>query len=310
MTTRAAIAAALVRGGRPPDTPVAVIARGTTASQRVARTTLAGLGDVDLGPPAVIVVGPVAALGMHGAAGPLAGRAVVVTRAGACPRPGGRARAGRRNRDRVPADPSGRRGGRGSRAAAAAAAVQDSAWLVVTSVNAVDRFMAALRDARRSVAFRWLRWVRPPPTRCAGRASSPTSCRPSTVRVGSSRRSPERRPVARRRVLFPPPTWRSALSPRGFAEGLGCAARGGIPHGREPRPGRRCCTGCGRRRADLHGSVDRAGVPGAAQCHRRAGDSAGARRVHRAHHGRGGTGRRAGRRARGVVPRTRASSTR
>ena len=42
-TTRAAIADALVRGGRAPDTPVAVIARGTTASQRVARTTLAGL---------------------------------------------------------------------------------------------------------------------------------------------------------------------------------------------------------------------------------------------------------------------------
>ena len=63
MTTRAAIADALVRGGRAPDTPVAVIERGTTASQRVARTTLAGLADVDLGPPAVIVVGPVAALG-------------------------------------------------------------------------------------------------------------------------------------------------------------------------------------------------------------------------------------------------------
>ena len=44
---------------------MAVIASGTTASQRVARTTLAGLADVDLGPPAVIVVGPVAALGLH-----------------------------------------------------------------------------------------------------------------------------------------------------------------------------------------------------------------------------------------------------
>ena len=86
MTNRAAIAAALVQGGLAPDTAVAVIARGTTASQQMARTTLAGLADVDLGPPAVIVVGPVAALGpadaTAGAAGPLAGRTVVVTRGG------------------------------------------------------------------------------------------------------------------------------------------------------------------------------------------------------------------------------------
>ena len=70
MTTRAAIADALLRGGRPPDTPVAVIARGTTAAQRVVRTTLAGLAGVDLGPPAVIVVGPVAALGADAPGGP------------------------------------------------------------------------------------------------------------------------------------------------------------------------------------------------------------------------------------------------
>ncbi len=69
MTTRAAIADALVRGGRAPETPVAVIARGTTAAQRVARTTLAGLADVELGPPAVIVIGPVAALGADPAGG-------------------------------------------------------------------------------------------------------------------------------------------------------------------------------------------------------------------------------------------------
>ena len=63
MTTRAAIAEALIRGGRPPDTPVVVIQDGTTAAQRAVRSTLAGLADVELGPPAVIVVGPVAALG-------------------------------------------------------------------------------------------------------------------------------------------------------------------------------------------------------------------------------------------------------
>ncbi len=158
MTTRAAIADELVRAGRSPETPVAVIARGTTPSQRVVRTTLAGLGEVDLGPPAVIVVGPVAALGErargeHAAggpgAGPLAGRTVVVTRSG------GRAegllgaleRAGARpielalTRQVDPAD-----GGTALRAAAAG--VRDVNWVVFTSVNAVDRFMAELRDAR------------------------------------------------------------------------------------------------------------------------------------------------------------------
>jgi uroporphyrin-III C-methyltransferase len=63
MSTRAAIAQALIEGGRDPDTPVAVIARGTTPDEAVVRTTLRGLANVDLGPPAVIVVGPVAAFG-------------------------------------------------------------------------------------------------------------------------------------------------------------------------------------------------------------------------------------------------------
>ncbi len=51
MTTRAAVAAALIAGGRAPETSAAVIERGTTPSQRVVRTTLAELADVDLGLP-------------------------------------------------------------------------------------------------------------------------------------------------------------------------------------------------------------------------------------------------------------------
>ena len=153
MTTRAAIAAALVEGGRAPDTPVAVIAQGTTASERVARTTLAGLADVDLGPPAIIVVGRVAALGVHdpldGPEGPLTGRTVVVTRTGdrarglvdALERAGATALELPLTRQVGPAD-----GGDALRAAAAT--VRDNGWVVVTSVNAVDRFMGALRDAR------------------------------------------------------------------------------------------------------------------------------------------------------------------
>jgi uroporphyrinogen III methyltransferase/synthase len=162
MATRAAIAAALVEGGRAPDTAVAVIARGTTASQRVMRTTLAGLADVELGSPAVIVVGPVAALGQYAdsgsssgsssgadSGGPLAGRTVVVTRTGerarglvdALERAGATTLELPLTRQVDPAD-----GGAALRAAAAG--VHDNAWVLFTSVNAVDRFVGELRDAR------------------------------------------------------------------------------------------------------------------------------------------------------------------
>ncbi|MDK3258880.1 uroporphyrinogen-III C-methyltransferase [Blastococcus capsensis] len=64
--TAPAIAAALIRHGRQPDTPVAVVTEGTTGRQRTIRTTLAALGDrireEDLRPPAVWVVGEVVRL--------------------------------------------------------------------------------------------------------------------------------------------------------------------------------------------------------------------------------------------------------
>jgi uroporphyrinogen III methyltransferase / synthase len=155
MTNRGAIAAALMEGGRAPDTAVAVIANGTTASERVARTTLAGLADVDLGPPAVIVVGPVAALGQYdvasGVAGPLAGRMVVVTRTGARARGlvDALARAGATalelplTRQIDPAD-----GGVALQTAGAAVVAGEYDWVVLTSITAVERFMGVLRDAR------------------------------------------------------------------------------------------------------------------------------------------------------------------
>jgi uroporphyrinogen III methyltransferase/synthase len=153
MAARAAIAAALLKGGRAPETPVAVIASGTTASQQVRRTTLAALADVELGPPAVIVIGPVAALGQHPAPAasdrPLAGRTVVVTRGGersrglvdALERAGATALELPLTRQVEPDDG-------GAALHAAATAVQESVWVVLTSLNAVDRFMGALRDAR------------------------------------------------------------------------------------------------------------------------------------------------------------------
>jgi uroporphyrin-III C-methyltransferase/precorrin-2 dehydrogenase/sirohydrochlorin ferrochelatase len=65
--TAPAIAAALVEHGRAPETPVAVIADGSTPTQRMVRTTLAGLAATlaaeGIRPPAVWVVGDVVALG-------------------------------------------------------------------------------------------------------------------------------------------------------------------------------------------------------------------------------------------------------
>ncbi|MEN3269103.1 uroporphyrinogen-III C-methyltransferase [Pseudonocardia sp.] len=67
----AAFAAALIDGGRPADTPVAVVQDGTTRIQRSLRATLATVADAvrehGISPPAVVVVGPVAGL----AAGPV-----------------------------------------------------------------------------------------------------------------------------------------------------------------------------------------------------------------------------------------------
>jgi uroporphyrin-III C-methyltransferase len=69
MADRARIAEALIEGGRPRDTPVSVVHWGTTDRQRTERTTLDGLGDVDLPAPCTIVIGPVAGLDLGSTAG-------------------------------------------------------------------------------------------------------------------------------------------------------------------------------------------------------------------------------------------------
>ncbi|MGH3678580.1 MAG: uroporphyrinogen-III C-methyltransferase [Mycobacterium sp.] len=60
-------AKALRDGGRPADTPVLVVQQGTTAAQRTLRTTLSDAPDRirsdGVRPPAIIVIGPVAAFG-------------------------------------------------------------------------------------------------------------------------------------------------------------------------------------------------------------------------------------------------------
>ncbi len=207
MTTRAAIADALVRGGRAPETPVAVIQNGTTSSQRMARTTLAGLAEVELGPPAVIVVGPVAALGPsevdRETGKPLQGRTVVVTRGGArarelvdaLEREGARTIVLPLTRQVDPTD-----GGAGLRSAAAAAG--QYAWVVLTSVNAAERFMGALHDAR-DLATARVAAVGPATSAALRRAGVKADLVPS---VHDARALVEEfpRPAApSRRVLFP-----------------------------------------------------------------------------------------------------------
>lgn len=59
---RGAIARDLIAGGLDPGTPVAVIERASTDSQRTVHADLAALGDLDVTSPAVIVVGAVAGL--------------------------------------------------------------------------------------------------------------------------------------------------------------------------------------------------------------------------------------------------------
>jgi uroporphyrinogen III methyltransferase/synthase len=152
MGARAEIAEALVRGGKDPATPVAVVEQGTLPGQRSARTTLARLAEVDLGSPAIIVIGPVAELGTEPsptAPGPLAGRTVVVTRSG--PRAHGLADALTQVGARVIEMPLTTQTGPsdgGGALRAAAARVADYDWVVLTSANAVHRLMGELRDAR------------------------------------------------------------------------------------------------------------------------------------------------------------------
>jgi uroporphyrin-III C-methyltransferase / precorrin-2 dehydrogenase / sirohydrochlorin ferrochelatase len=58
-----AIAAALISGGRPPKTPVAIVQEGTTPAQRSVRADLATVAEAarqaDIRPPAIIVIGHV-----------------------------------------------------------------------------------------------------------------------------------------------------------------------------------------------------------------------------------------------------------
>ena len=63
---RDVIAAALIDGGLPADTPVAAIEQATSAGQTIVRSTLAELAELAIQSPATIVIGGVAAFDVTG----------------------------------------------------------------------------------------------------------------------------------------------------------------------------------------------------------------------------------------------------
>jgi uroporphyrinogen III methyltransferase/synthase len=139
VATRAAIADRLLAGGLDAATPVAAVTWGTRPEQRSVRTTLGGLGAAPIDHPAVIVIGAVAALDLAWfERRPLFGRRVQVT--------GGTDVASRLR-------------------ALGADVIETPAialvdvdfdvpdlstydWVLFTSANAVDRFVARLSDSR------------------------------------------------------------------------------------------------------------------------------------------------------------------
>jgi uroporphyrinogen III methyltransferase/synthase len=123
---------------------------GTRPEQRTVRTTLAGLGEAAVRPPATIVIGQVAGINLAWFEGrPLFGRTVVVTRA--------REQASSLVEHlqalgaatiEVPAIEivDATDGGAALRVAAAQVGTYD--WVVFTSANAVERFLTLLPDVR------------------------------------------------------------------------------------------------------------------------------------------------------------------
>jgi len=84
----------LIRAGKPQDTPVVVIAEATLTNQRIVEGSLASIAEMvrvaDIHPPAIVIVGPVAACGNRLSwveALPLHGQTVLVTRPASQARP-------------------------------------------------------------------------------------------------------------------------------------------------------------------------------------------------------------------------------
>ncbi|HEX2700967.1 MAG TPA: uroporphyrinogen-III C-methyltransferase [Acidimicrobiales bacterium] len=140
----------LIAGGLAPETPVVAVRWGTRPEQRTVRTTLLELPHAELEPPVTIVVGRVAGLDLAWFERlPLFGRRIVVTRA---PHQAGgladRLRAAGAAVVEVPTIAIVPAHDGGAALRAAAARLHLYAWVVFTSANAVDPFLATLHDSR------------------------------------------------------------------------------------------------------------------------------------------------------------------
>ncbi|MGH9139365.1 MAG: uroporphyrinogen-III C-methyltransferase [Acidimicrobiales bacterium] len=144
------IAAQLLEGGLPPDTPAAAVTWGTRADQRTVRSTLAAIADEPVEAPAVYVIGRVAGEALTWfESKPLFGLRVVVTRARAQASQLAYAlRAEGAEPIEVPViridDPPD--GGASLRSALGRVDTFD--WLVLTSPNGVERTFSYVPDAR------------------------------------------------------------------------------------------------------------------------------------------------------------------
>ncbi len=149
---RAEIAERLRAAGMAASTPAAVVESGTLASQRVVRTTLGALGQVEVASPATIVVGDVAALDLCSLARrPLFGWKVAVTRTR---QQASILAAALRRAGAVPVEvptialAAPEDGGAALRLALAGVAAGSYSWVVFTSENTVERVFGELHDAR------------------------------------------------------------------------------------------------------------------------------------------------------------------
>jgi uroporphyrinogen III methyltransferase/synthase len=151
VATKDEIARRLIAGGRAPETPVSVVERGTTALQRTIRTTLGGLGAVEIDSPATIVVGAVAGLSLDWLGSrALSGMQVVLTRqAQKADELTSKLELLGASVSVLPciaiADPAD--GGAALRSAVASIDAYD--WVALTSANGAERLLEAAGDARR-----------------------------------------------------------------------------------------------------------------------------------------------------------------
>ncbi|HEX4819241.1 MAG TPA: uroporphyrinogen-III C-methyltransferase [Acidimicrobiales bacterium] len=146
----AQIAERLIAGGRRPDTPVASITWGTRPQQTTVRATLATIADQPLRAPATIVIGEVAAQDLAWfERRPLFGKSVVVTRARAQSTQL-KARLSELGAAviEVPSIVIDEPTDGGTALRSAASDVRSYDWVVLTSANGAERFLACLHDAR------------------------------------------------------------------------------------------------------------------------------------------------------------------